>query len=131
MANEQENKEELPIQHRKLVDKWITQMDNMGFTPDDMINVIRMAREKYTAMIEERNKPKSVNIKMIEDGYNKLFLMPDYVMIHTSNRQNIESEAQMIAGYVLPPQEKQRLFGVKVIWTDSIGVGDCIFARKG
>lgn len=30
--------------------KWIKEMQGMGFTPDQMLKVIRMAREKYKAM---------------------------------------------------------------------------------
>ena len=34
----------------QLVDKIIKELDEAGFTPDQMLEVIRMAKEKYNSM---------------------------------------------------------------------------------
>ncbi len=43
---------------QQLADKIINELEEAGFTPDQMIEVIKMAREKYIALEEIRQKTK-------------------------------------------------------------------------
>lgn len=41
---------------RKLVDKWIKELSDAGYTPDDMIAIFREARRKYDDYKQRKNK---------------------------------------------------------------------------
>lgn len=40
----------------KLADKWIRQMQKANFTPDQMLECLKLAREKYESIIESQQK---------------------------------------------------------------------------
>jgi len=40
----------------KLADKWIRQMQKANFTPDQMLECLKLAREKYEAMVYSKNR---------------------------------------------------------------------------
>jgi hypothetical protein len=39
----------------KLADKWIRQMQKANFTPDQMLECLKLAREKYQVMVYTKN----------------------------------------------------------------------------
>ena len=41
---------------RKLVDKWIKELSEAGYTPDDMIAIFREARRKYEDYKQRKSK---------------------------------------------------------------------------
>ena len=40
----------------QLADKWITELEAAGLTPDQMLRVFKMAREKYKLLIAKNKK---------------------------------------------------------------------------
>jgi carbamoylphosphate synthase large subunit len=40
----------------KLADKWIRQMQKANFTPDQMLECLKLAREKYEVMVYTKNR---------------------------------------------------------------------------
>ena len=40
----------------KLADKWIRQMQKANFTPDQMLECLKLAREKYEAIVYTKNR---------------------------------------------------------------------------
>ena len=46
----------LPDKEQKLVDGWIKELSDAGFTPDDMIKIFRLARIKYKDSKKRDNK---------------------------------------------------------------------------
>ena len=52
---------------------------------------------------------------------------PDNVMLHPSQKRNIESEVMQTSVIEIQESKKQRLFGMKVIWTYEIEETDIIF----
>ena len=48
----------LPEREQKLVDSWIKELSEAGFTPDDMIAVFREARRKYEYFKKRKSNKK-------------------------------------------------------------------------
>ena len=46
----------LSEKERKLVDKWIKELSEAGYTPDDMIAIFREARRKYEDYKQRKSK---------------------------------------------------------------------------
>ena len=46
----------LSEKERKLVDKWIKELSEDGYTPDDMIAIFREARRKYEDYKQRKSK---------------------------------------------------------------------------
>ena len=42
--------------NEQLADKWIKELKEAGFTPDQMLEVFRIAREKYKLLIAKNKK---------------------------------------------------------------------------
>ena len=56
---------------------------------------------------------------------------PDNVMIHPVKKEQIYDEAKQVQGFVVLDSKLQKIFGMKVIWTEEIEDDEVICTYNG
>lgn len=78
----------------KIADKWIRQMQKANFTPDQMLECLKLAREKYEVMVYTKNRYKE---------FHKIATATTFIDALTNINRKIEKERfNKIMGKTIP-----------------------------